>query len=326
MKTIRIIQLILLVALTITLIIVLYSFVTGSFSFSMRFNQFMGPSAEIYDVTYQDEPLEYVHIDVNVANVSFEISEETSVRVVYHGPEREIEEPKVMTTFSDGRLYIYEERPERYTFTNALTESRKVIVYLPADFAGELICTVVSGSIRANRDFDVSSISLKSVSGSISFQNVLTSAFISNSASGGFSAQHLEAESIEIKIVSGSINILDVTGQSEMSTTSGSINITNFSGAGSVSSSSGSIRVGLQDMTHDLSISTTSGSVNLTIYNPDLSAYCEFNTTSGSISAHFAQADSQLAGSRLSATMGDHPEHQLSIKVTSGSIRVSADT
>lgn len=323
MKTIRIIQLILLILLTVVLMGTLFAFVTGRFSFGMQFSQISGPSVEIYDLTYAEEAINNLVVDINVANINFETSDTNEFRVVYFAPESEEEEPNVLTTLNNGRLEIHEERPSRFVFTNALTESRSLTVYVPDGFEGVLDCSVVSGSIRINRDFDVSKALLKSTSGSIRLQNIIADEIVISNTSGSFYAERLEAHKIDVLLVSGSINIEEYFGKGEIKTLSGAISVDHYSGAGSINSTSGSIRLGLDEMNNNLNISSTSGSINVTILNPNLSAHCDFSTTSGNISTSFAEPERQVVGATLNHSLGGSPEYQWSINVTSGNIQVS---
>ena len=181
----------------------------------------------------------------------------------------------------------------------------KVEIYLPTSYHGALAVGSTSGSIKLEPSYQLKSIGLSSVSGSIK-------------------AQELEAETITLSSTSGSIQVQKADGLISASSVSGSIRIEDGARGGTFSTTSGSIRVTLSQVDSDVSLSSVSGSLRL--YIPEDSSFkLSAHSVSGSIHTGF---DGDLVYEKshsASGTVGSNPAFSVEMNTTSGSIRINND-
>lgn len=220
-----------------------------------------------------------------------------------------------------------------------------VNIYVPSDWCGDMDIECSSGSVKAEEYLELRSMSVKCTSGSIRLGKISADADLHISAnSGSIRYEALTAGgSIEMKCTSGSIKGGSLTaaealnvhcssgtirldaiyGDFEVSTTSGSVKISDVRGQGHIEAGSGSISIALNELTGDLSTKTTSGSIKIDVPE-NLGFYFGAAVGSGSIKTPFDDYLSyNKSGNEASGAAGDSPQHMLSCKAGSGSIRLA---
>lgn len=140
----------------------------------------------------------------------------------------------------------------------------RIEVYLPADWAGYLSLSSVSGSITSKAVWSLSTLTCKTVSGEISFHEVAATT-IRMSATSGSVRMDRAAGNMELHSISGSVRVEAAEGNGHFRTTSGSvrINFTMLDGNVDASSISGGVRLGLpEDAAFEFDARTTSGGIH----------------------------------------------------------------
>lgn len=178
-----------------------------------------------------------------------------------------------------------------------------VIVYLPASWSGSLSLGTVSGSIKSEVAWILSSLSAKSTSGSIKITSV-------------------SAPLIRLSSTSGSINMLHAVGYIEANTVSGSIKIESAEGGGVLKSISGSLRANFTELQGHITANCTSGSLRLGLPSP---ASFELNakSTSGSIHTGFDSLLTYTNRNKAHGFVGQAPYFIVSAQTISGSIHIN---
>ncbi|MCL1992788.1 MAG: DUF4097 domain-containing protein [Spirochaetes bacterium] len=177
--------------------------------------------------------------------------------------------------------------------------------------SGKIITvTTSSGRIEANDTIVASSINLESSSGSISLNRIV-------------------AEKINLRAASGSIRGGEIIGNTTVESRSGSIDLGLVSGTINARTSSGSFRSTVTENTGDITIATSSGSVRLDIPR-DLVFNFSSRTSSGSLNTPFSERLFSPIDDRRSVhgVIGDSDIHaeerrNIDINTSSGSININ---
>ncbi|MDD3197471.1 MAG: DUF4097 family beta strand repeat-containing protein [Eubacteriales bacterium] len=322
MKTIRIIQLVILLLVIVILAAVLVVGLLGRLpvTFAGVFGNLASvDSVMVFDRQYNGSGLNKIDADLSTASIEFEFSQDDELRVVYYGPEKEINNPTIDIDYDEIQLNI--NQANRFGFFNNIINER-VIVYLPADFSSEIICKTASGNIKMNDNMILNKLEMSVSSGNISMQDIDVLNLKINLSSGGISADEMLLEQYGIKVSSGNVKLNSLKGTGDIKTTSGSISIDSYEGSGLLKSTSGNVNLGLKMLTDDLDIELTSGGANIRILQsaPDFS--CDFDVVSGSIRTNFGDVDDEIAGASFDYDFIDDANNKLRIKTTSGNLKV----
>lgn len=322
MKTLKIVQLVLLLLIISGLVVVLAfgmaGRLTGTIGTWFR-HSVVSSSVMIFDHTYDGRALIRIDSQLNTSNLEFEVSADDQLRVVYYGPESEKDDPTVRVHFASGTVEITQRN--RFSFLRSIT-NEKVIVYLPAGFASEIVCQSASGNIIFQDDIKLSRLKLELSSGNIVLQDIVTPSLDIEVSSGKITTASVQAEEYRIKVSSGNLRLAELAGTGDVTSVSGDITVERLSGGGSIKSTSGNTTIGLEKLDTDLEISLTSGSadVQLLMSDPDLS--CDLDVLSGTIRSNFGNVNRHVAGASLSHAFGDGTGHHLSVKSTSGNLKI----
>lgn len=262
--------------------------------------------------------------------------------------------------FSNPRLDI--ELPESYADAVSLTTSSGGISASGSPHWGKTIIASGSGTIRfdgiTGAGLDISSssggvrlgkvsgqdVTISSNSGTVRTGDISAKNDLSiSTSSGSINSENLEAENIAVKANSGTLRLGDVSasGEARLETSSGSQNVgmlsasafrlfansgtmryDGISGCGTVSSTSGSINCSGLDVRGDSLVESSSGTVRITLAGNQNFAVM-ISTNSGSISEGPLRLMYDKSGRNASGTAGDGSSGTLSIKTSSGSIRVN---
>lgn len=247
-------------------------------------------------------------------------------------------------------------------------------IYIPASFTNQLNIETKSGEVKSNIDLVMETITITTSSGDINVQNLTGDLITLGATSGeiyadtivdssqnkdsknkeitnksvnitiGTSSGDIQVEEIwgntnlsstngmitvdsllgdsKIKTTSGDIQLDSVQGDLHLSASSGEISVFDLTGNGVFSTTSGDIKVIFQEITGDVLINASSGEVNCSV--PKETAFEFFaNTSSGDITTSF---DDDLLfnkkGNNASGSIGNNPTNTLDITTTSGDITV----
>lgn len=322
MKTLKIVQLILLLLIISGLVVVLAfgmaGRLTGTIGTWFR-HSVVSSSVMIFDHAYDGRDLIRIDSQLNTSNLEFEVSADDQLRVVYYGPESEKDDPTVRVHFASDTVEITQKN--RIGFLRSFSNER-VIVYLPRSFAADIACQSASGNILFNEDLTLNHLRLEVSSGNVTMQAITTSVLDIDVSSGRVLADWVQADVYRFKISSGNLQLIGLIGKGDIISTSGNITVEALTGGGSIKSTSGNTTIGLEKLDTDLEISLTSGSadVQLLMSDPDLS--CDLDVLSGTIRSNFGNVNRHVAGASLSHAFGDGTGHHLSVKSTSGNLKI----
>lgn len=178
-----------------------------------------------------------------------------------------------------------------------------IIVYLPASWAGSLSLGTVSGSIKSEAAWMLSSLSAKSTSGSIKITSV-------------------SAPLIRLSSTSGSINMQHAVGYIEANSVSGSIKIESAEGGGVFKTISGSARMNFTELQGHVTANCTSGSLRLGL-PPSASFELNAKSTSGGIHTGFDSLLTYTNRRKAHGFIGQAPYYIVSVQTITGSIHIN---
>lgn len=248
-----------------------------------------------------------------------------------------------------------------FSFHFSINSYNYTEIYLPAEYAGSLDISTVSGDIDVERDLllegelvlsstsgniDADTRNMKakncrieSVSGDVSLSAIEAGTADISTTSGDIRVEKADARtSLSCSSISGEIKIYTLkTDEADVSSTSGDIwiesaeaaatcsttsgNISILSGTGARKLSSSSGDIWVDGLSGDVSVDTISGDVRLGL-PADFSAEFEAGTTSGDIDTFFDEDLSySKKGNHAQGTMGGGM-YKIRLGTTSGDIRV----
>lgn len=186
------------------------------------------------DYTYIDRDsyvsINEILVDLTSNNISLYKSEDESIRITYY----ESEYDKINVTAEDGKLSVIGEYKYKFRFFDFRIkpkEYKKVDIYLPNSFAGEVAIKLTSGELDI-LDFNLESLDIDLTSGDINLKNVnintnlkviltsgdaiLDNVNVTNDAtfnftSGALSVNKMVANKIDVDLTSGSGKLTDIT-------------------------------------------------------------------------------------------------------------------
>lgn len=323
MKTIRIIQLILLLIIIAVLIAILVVGTLGNFSLPfVNFfkNATVSNSVLIYDQEYDGSSLDLIDTSLSSADIEYNFSQNSEIRVVYYGPEKEKDDPIVKTNYDSSTLKITQQN--RVSLFNIIS-GEKVIIYLPAGFDKDIISDTASGNIEFHEDIRLNSLNLELSSGNVVMKDLAAKSMRIAISSGRVSAEAINVDEYSVKLSSGNFKSTELIGSGDIISTSGNADIDSYSGGGIIKSTSGNVDVGISKLTSDLDIGLTSGNISVDILSDDPDIECHFDVLSGSIRTNFGNINKNVTGASLNYEFSDNPMYKLSIKTTSGNIRAN---
>ena len=173
-----------------------------------------------------DGPINGVDIDLTNNNVHLFYSEDETYFIDYHTAE----EDSITVTVADGKILMKQVQYRWYKMINFKykTEAqRKVNIYLPVSFAGDINIDLTSGSVDF-KNFTANDVSIDAASGYIDLSNATVNNLDINLTSGKAQVSFLTANNINIDHTSGKVNLEGVIASKLlMNATSGNININN---------------------------------------------------------------------------------------------------
>ena len=262
----------LIISLVLVGCLLAYYFVRGGF------NHIEPKLVDSYEIDYNEV------VSVNLSLISTDITikptEEELIKVEYYSNYNK--NPKIEMVDNVIRIDENEFNSACIGFCNII---RKVIVYVPSQYAGSFNLVTVSGDINSEIDMSNDHINITTVSGDAKLDIV---------------------NNINITTVSGDIKINSVQGKIDVVTTSGDIKINSVQGKIDVVTTSGDIKIGTLNIDTESEINTISGDIE--IDNNECNCYIDFSTISGDNNIKKSDRKSDLV---------------LKVKTTSGDISVN---
>ncbi len=315
MKTLKIIQIVLLLILFVGLVTVMVVVISGKISIGGFLIN--GKSVEVFNEEFDAGNVNNIVVDVSSADVKVCYSDSEQFKVVYQGAEKEIKDPVMTAEIKSDSLLIKQ--------TNKITwfqwgVNRIVTIYVPESFKGKFDYTCSSGDLAFLDDFSFSDIKSKSTSGDMSAGNLTCGQFMASCSSGDINIGTLQTDDFSFKLTSGDISVAELHGAGKLELTSGDMTIQGFYGQGSFETSSGDVILEICEATGDVTIKVTSGEVTVDIIE-DIAFLCDFSVTSGDIQTVFDSGTGTYS-KNFNGSIGENPVNTLKINTTSGDILV----
>lgn len=321
--------------ITVGLIILLvYGLSNGGISFSF------GPEMKLVKTeSISLDGIDSINIEYSSENVDFYTSD-TSELVFKEYMNYEPDDEELSQIETTGSSLTIKSGHRRFIFLiMSAPRSRRVEIYLPEGYTGELTVETSSGNIHSEQVLQLSQFTAISNSGNIKVNEVYACKITARSSSGNISFnvaegnREISASSGNIKILggsgdsvfhasSGNISVQNAAGYMEASAHSGEIYIDGFSCGGSFKSTSGNIHLAFSSVTEDLKAHSSSGNISLTLPT-DSSFQFSADTSSGNIHTFFDDAlDYNKKGNSAHGVIRENPAVTIELKASSGNIRV----
>lgn len=271
--------------------------------------------------------IENIELDFKSSDLNVFFTEDSKIRVVQYSYQ-DLEEDELFVLNQTPSRITVREKSQFHFFYIGFFEQKAYDVYIPKEYEGNLKVNAVSGDVQVNErlkfadltisttsgdikmgDIEAKNIQMVSVSGDITLQELKEDSVNLKTTSGDIFVESAEGK-IELKSTSGDIHIKNVTGKLEAKTTSGEIEMETIEGNVDIQSVSGNIECEDFKITGDSNIKTISGEVK-TYLNIESNCEIDTETVSGNVT---------LPNRRN--VMGQEPYARLTIKTTSGNIRL----
>ena len=261
------------------------AFALGGF----RLNAFsVGETAEekTYDASSAAEGLERVVLDVRDQPVEVAISADNRVHIRYW----EDEHDTYTITEEGGSLsLVHTNKPEYFSwltegfFSNFADIGRKVVLELPAAYAGALQIKTTNGSVRIEGFRALAECSLKTTNGSIRAADLGVAAFTAETTNASLTVSGLDADSARMRSTNGSLLAENVrlSGSLDADTSNASLTVRDTAcGELDANTTNGGLRLEAVTTTGRAQAGTTNSGIKLeALSSPDI----RLSSTNGSI-------------------------------------------
>lgn len=269
---------------------------------------------------------------------------------VYHTEENELQvkllanrelraDERFISSKDSGRILIQNRPMQVFSFL-WFSGFKKLEVYLPAAYQEKLSIKTSSGDVTLPDDtLHLKQVQLHASSGNLRGGTVQAEEFSINVTSGDIRLQQVKSTRYQVQVTSGntSINAIDgigsiggssgdirigtlTGGEQDISTASGNITLERFTGSGAISTQSGEVRMASVLPQGDLDVRVTSGNVSMGLEKA-AAVKLEASATSGTIRSTMPLTYGH-DDKRASGEIGANPSAMLSIRTTSGDIRL----
>lgn len=317
MKTLKIVQIILLTIIAVGLITVMVVAIAGNFSIGSFFIN--ARSTQIFDTEFDSKGVTSIVFDISSSDVEVCYSDTEKIRVVYCGAENEVDDSTVTAEIKSDTLLIKQEN--RITWFQ-WGVNRLITIYVPESFNGKFDYACSSGDLVFTENFNFSEITSSSSSGDLKAMNLNCETFKATCSSGDINLGALQAGEFTFVLTSGNISAQELHGDGKLSLTSGEVTIDAFYGKGAFKTVSGDIQLEIYEATGDVEVKVTSGDVRVNIIE-GTAFLCDFSVTSGDIRTDFASSNSEKSEHSYTGSIGENPVNTLKIGTTSGDILVT---
>jgi len=334
MKTIKIIQLVISLAVIAALIVIMVLFISGKVNFSTFFKT--EKQIVLLDQKESLQDISSVKFDLNSINVIITPSDDDQMSITYRGPESLKDKLDLTVRVDNGTLIIQQSKNFAIQFFNWNLTPKVLEITLPESYAKDLTIGNSSGNISVSGIYNLSDFSGKLTSGNFRIEDLTCNDFQIHNSSGNVTLGTISSKTLGISLVSGNLKADAITGDGKIRVSSGNLtagtligkttldvisgNITvySFEGSGSASCASGNINISVSKASGDLSAATTSGNVEIGM-TADVAYQIDAHCTSGDIRSDFAMIYS--SGNRsATGSYGTSPTYKLTLKTVSGNI------
>lgn len=338
MKPLKIVSLVLLLTGIVLLAGVMILFSLGRINFGSFFK--VEKQVEIFTRTEALADIHEISLDLASADIQIVPADVDEITVTYKGPESKKDHPDVTAEVKDGKLKVIQDKTNFLYLFNWNFTQRLVEIKVPESYAGSLSVLNASGNLTIDGNYTLLSYYSDVTSGDITIGKLKTPDFTMKSTSGNIRIDTLDADRFDIRVTSGDTKAGEITGngsiettsgnvmidimngQADFSTSSGDTTVKDWKGSGSAHCSSGNIRIAISESAGDMTIGTTSGNIDVQL--GDKIAYqIEAACVSGDVRSDFPLTYKGDDKNKAEGDVGTNPADSLSIKATSGNIRIS---
>ncbi len=288
------------------------------------------------------DAIEDLEFDFSSMNITVYHTEESEMKVKLLANRELRADERFVSSKDSGRITI-QNKPlmQSVFFFSWFSGFKKLEVYLPAQYQEKLSIKTSSGDVTLPDDtLNLRQMRLHASSGNLRGGSVQAEEEISiGLTSGDIRLQEVKSARYQVQVTSGntSINAIEgvgsiggssgdirigtlTGGEQNLSTASGNITLERFTGSGTISTQSGEIRMASVLPQGDLDVRVTSGNVSMGLEKA-AAAKVEASVTSGTIRSTMPLTYGH-DDKRASGEIGENPSAMLSIRTTSGGIRL----
>ena len=294
----------------------------------------------IQEESFALDAIEDLEFDFSSMDITIYHTEESELKVKLLANRELRADERFVSSKESGRIRI-ENRPLMQAFSFLwFSGFKKLEVYLPAQYQEKLSIKTSSGDVTLPDDtLSLRQVQLRANSGNMRGGTVQTEEFSVNVTSGDIRLQEVKSTRYQVQVTSGntSINAIEgvgsiggssgdirigtlTGGEQDISTASGNITLERFTGSGAISTQSGEVRMTSVLPKGDLDVRVTSGNVSMGLEKA-ASVKLEASATSGTIRSTLPLTYGH-DNKRASGEIGESPSAMLSIRTTSGDIRL----
>ena len=339
MKPLKIVSLILLLAGIAVLVVIMILFSLGR----INFGNFFRVEKQV-EILHQTEPagsIKEISLDLSSTDIQIVPSDVEEITVTYKGPESRKDNPDVSVDVKNGELTVVQDKVNLFSWFSWNFTQRVIEIEVPLSYKGNLDVLNQSGNLTIEGDYTLKSYHSDITSGDVKIDRMSTPDFALSNTSGNITIGTLKTDSFDIRVTSGDTKAEEITGDGTMKTTSGNImvfllngkadlstssgdtTVKEWKGSGSVHCSSGNITAVISESNGDMTIGTTSGNIRVEL--GEKAAYqVKASVISGDINSDVPLAYTGNDRNSGSGDVGSTPSDILSIKATSGNLRIAA--
>lgn len=322
-----------------------------------------GNSSVIKEQTLSLTGVNAISIDSHAYGIEFENSADDQIHITQYGSKNTPDKEIFTADISNGTLRIKNESIIRIVMFGLFNDMRITVALptswhgdMDANTSSGGIklleayewknakLKTSSGGIKITEVFAADSLDAQATSGSVTFEGQITvkndlnvrvssggvhlkekvsaEKVTISSTSGGISSEEINTKGYDISVSSGGVKINGLNGNGSVRSTSGGVKVYGLTGNSSIRSSSGGVYAEIMNGFTGGDFSASSGGVRVD-YDPSLSFEFTASTSSGGIKSDFNISYGSDRKNTASGQYGSSPAARLSLKTSSGGIKLS---
>ncbi len=303
---------------------------------------FWGDLRTVQEESFSLSAVNELEFDFSSMDIELYLTKEDELRVKLLSNRELLPDERFVSSAEAGRIVV-QSQPHVSVFPfnlGSINVFRKLEVYLPEQYAEALKMKTASGNMTLPEELTLKTVKLHLSSGDLRGGTIQAEDFALGVTSGNIRLSQVKSAHYEIGMTSGDITMEAVAGigsigsssgnirvgsvsggEQDISTTSGNISVDQFTGYGEIGTQSGNVKIDSALPQGDMNVRVTSGTVSIELVK-EAAVNIEASVTSGDIDCDMPLSYDK-SGKHATGQVGENPTATLSIKTTSGEVRIS---
>lgn len=257
-----------------------------------------------------------IKINTKTADISFEVSDDKSCRVVTYDGEK----VKYSVSVLDDALTVsVKDNRKWYDHIGILTRSPKVTVYLPEDEYEALAISESTGDIRLPKEFSFGNVDLNLSTGDVDCNAAVKGKLCIQASTGDLKVRNMSASEIDLTVSTGDVNVQSVScaGKIAIRVSTGDVKLTDVT-CGSLDSRGSTGDINLKNVLAEELVTIKRSTGNVKLSGSD-AGELEIGTSTGDVTG-------SLRSSKIVLAKSDTGDIHVPEEVSGGKCKITTST